>query len=316
MAVKENELQIIRVYDAPVKLVWEAWTDLEQASQWWGPRGFSFTNINKDFRPGGRWVYTMHGPDGIDYPNITTYHEIEKYQKLVYDHGGTADRQKLFTVMVTFKEELGKTTMTMVMSFDTAEMARETQKFIKKAGGGATWDRFAEYLEHKQKGTDPFYIHRTFQACPQKIFDMWVHPEHFSKWMGPMGADMELISANVKEGGSLHYHMKNADGSQMFGKVHYLKIQPSHFLQYTQNFCNKDGELCKPPFAPTWPDSMLTTVVFAEEEPGRTRVSLRWTVDGSANVAEKETFHSAKDGMTIGWTGSFDKLEEYLKKIV
>ena len=42
-----NEIRITRVYDAPVALVWEAWADLEQLAQWWGPRGFTTTTSGK-----------------------------------------------------------------------------------------------------------------------------------------------------------------------------------------------------------------------------------------------------------------------------
>ncbi len=85
---KSNEIHITRIYEAPVELVWDAWTDPAQTAQWWGPRGFSLTTRSKDVRVGGNWDYTMHGPDGVDYPNKTVYHEVEKYKKLVYDHGG------------------------------------------------------------------------------------------------------------------------------------------------------------------------------------------------------------------------------------
>lgn len=70
MPAKPNEIQITRIYDAPVKLVWEAWTDLKQVEKWWGPRGFTLTTKSKHLRPGGKWIYTMHSPDGTDYPNI------------------------------------------------------------------------------------------------------------------------------------------------------------------------------------------------------------------------------------------------------
>ena len=83
-----NEIRIIRVYEAPVNSVWDAWTDPNQASKWWGPRGFSITTHSKDLKPGGIWHYTMHGPDGTDYPNKAFYHEVVEHQKLVYDHGG------------------------------------------------------------------------------------------------------------------------------------------------------------------------------------------------------------------------------------
>src|SRR5690349_16904221 len=59
-ATLSNEITITRLYDAPVKLVWDAWTDLNHVAQWWGPRGFTITTHSKDLRPGGKWIYTMH----------------------------------------------------------------------------------------------------------------------------------------------------------------------------------------------------------------------------------------------------------------
>ena len=73
---KPNEIRITRVYDAPVADVWDAWTDPAKAANWWGPRGFTLTTHRKDLRVGGSWVYTMHGPDGTDYPNRTAYLEV------------------------------------------------------------------------------------------------------------------------------------------------------------------------------------------------------------------------------------------------
>lgn len=84
---KPNELYLERVYDAPLKMVWDAFVDPKQAANWWGPRGFTITTKSKDLKPGGQWIYTMHGPDGKDWPNIVTYHEVEKYSRLVYDNG-------------------------------------------------------------------------------------------------------------------------------------------------------------------------------------------------------------------------------------
>ena len=86
---KSNELKISRLYDAPLQAVWDAWTDPEQVARWWGPRGFTITTHSKDLRPGGTWVYTMHGPDGTDYPNTTYYYEVREREALVYDHGAS-----------------------------------------------------------------------------------------------------------------------------------------------------------------------------------------------------------------------------------
>ncbi len=53
MATKKlpNELSITRVYDAPVKAVWDAWTDPKKAAKWWGPRGFTITTHSKELKP-------------------------------------------------------------------------------------------------------------------------------------------------------------------------------------------------------------------------------------------------------------------------
>src|SRR5215831_4923428 len=97
---KSNEIRITRIYDAPIKTVWDAWTDPTQVGRWWGPRGFTLTTHSKDLRPGGHWHYTMHGPDGRDYENTAQYFEVVEHAKLVYDHGGHKDRPPLFRVTV------------------------------------------------------------------------------------------------------------------------------------------------------------------------------------------------------------------------
>lgn len=161
---KPNELNIVRVYDAPVKTVWNAWTDPKVAAKWWGPRGFSITTLSKDLRPGGSWKYVMHGPDGVDYPNETKYFEVEECAKLVYDHGANADQPPLFRVTVLFSESKGKTTMDMTMSFATSEITTEMKKFIKQAGGNSTWDRLGEFLERESSGREKFVFNRTFES--------------------------------------------------------------------------------------------------------------------------------------------------------
>ena len=77
-ATTDREIIVTRVYDAPRELVFDAFTDPKHLSQWWGPRGFTTTTHSMDFRVGGEWRYTMHGPDGTDYKNLMVYHEINR----------------------------------------------------------------------------------------------------------------------------------------------------------------------------------------------------------------------------------------------
>lgn len=311
---KSNELKITRIYDAPVKLVWDAWTDPKQVAKWWGPRGFTLTTHSKDLKVGGTWVYTMHGPDGVDYPNITTYYEVEKYSKLVYDHGANENQPALFRVTVLFSENKGQTKMDMTMTLPTAEAAQATKKFIKSAGGDSTWDRLAEYLEKDATGKEKFVINRTFEAPLDVMFEMWTNPKHFSQWLAPTGFNMEFIRADIKEGGSTFYFMSNESGMRMYGRAQYLQIQKPNRIAYTQQFCDEKENITRHPFAPTWPATMLTTVQLTAEGEGETRVTVTWEPHGATTREELETFINAKAGMTQGWSGSFDKLDGYLTR--
>jgi uncharacterized protein YndB with AHSA1/START domain len=314
---KSNEIRITRIYDAPVEAVWDAWTDPEQTAQWWGPRGFTLTTHSKDLRPGGHWKYTMHGPDGVDYPNVTRYFEVEPQKKLVYDHGGSDDRPPMFRVTVLFSETGGKTRMDMTMSLPTPEAADETRKFIKKAGGDATWDRLAEYLKKESSGHEQFVITRTFDAPLDVMFQMWSDPQHFSKWIPPTGFEMQFIRSDIRLGGSTFYFMTGkgpAGEVKMYGRAEYLQIEQPGRLVYTQQFCDDQENVTRHPMSPTWPATMLTTVELAAEGTDRTRVTVSWEPHGATTREELETFIKAKGGMTQGWTGSFDKLESYLEK--
>lgn len=309
---KSNVITIIRLYDAPVKAVWDAWTDPKQTAKWWGPRGFTLTSHSKELKPGGIWHYTMHGPDGTDYVNKTLYHQVEKYSLLVYDHGGNDEQAPLFRVTAKFSEEKGKTKLEMSMALPTPEAAEETRKFIKKAGGDSTWDRLAEYLEKESSGREKFVINRSFDAPIDVMFDMWTNPKHFAQWLAPTGMRMGFIKANIKAGGTTFYYMTDGGSTKMYGRAHYLEVSAPNRIVYTQQFCDEHENIVRHPMAPTWPATMLTTVTLTAEGAERTRVTVEWEVHGDVTPEELETFIKARAGMSQGWTGSFDKLESYI----
>lgn len=311
-AAKPNELKITRVYDAPVRMVWEAWTDPEQVAQWWGPRGFTITTHSKDLRPGGHWNYTMHGPDGTDYENRTHYFEVEECAKLVYDHGASADRPPLFRVTVLFRESLGKTIMEMTMALATPEMVQEIRKLIKQAGGNSTWDRLAEYLEKESSGKEKFVINRTFEAPLDVVFAMWTDPTHIVKWLPPTGFAMKFVKVEIRPGGGSFYSMSDGEVT-MYGRANYLEIDPSKRLVYTQQFCDEQGGISRHPMAPVWPETILTTVEFVSEGLNSTRVTVTWEPYGETTGDEIAIFANARGSMTMGWSGSFDKLEDILE---
>jgi uncharacterized protein YndB with AHSA1/START domain len=122
---------------------------------------------------------------------------------------------------------------------------------------------------------------------------------------------MQFIRADIRPGGGTFYLMSGGD-VRMYGRAEYLKIEKPGRIVYTQQFCDENENTSRHPMAPTWPETMLTTVELAAEGSDRTRVTVTWEVHGAASREEIDTFANARGSMTQGWTGSFDKLEAYL----
>jgi uncharacterized protein YndB with AHSA1/START domain len=59
-----KRLTVERFFDAPLDLVWQAWTDSKILDQWWGPKPYVAITKEMDFREGGMWLYLMKGPKG------------------------------------------------------------------------------------------------------------------------------------------------------------------------------------------------------------------------------------------------------------
>ena len=66
--------------------VFAAFADPQRLARWWGPEGFHNRFELCDFRPGGAWKFTMHGPDGASYPNESVFVAIEPDRLVVIDH--------------------------------------------------------------------------------------------------------------------------------------------------------------------------------------------------------------------------------------
>ena len=139
----DREIVTTRVFDAPRALVFQAWTRPEHIAKWWGPRGFTNTIYEMDVRPGGRWRFVMHGPDGVDYQNEIVFVEVVEPERIVYDHFSGPK----FHMTVLFEEQHGKTRITMRMLFDTAALRDKVAKdFGAVKGAKQTLERLAAFL--------------------------------------------------------------------------------------------------------------------------------------------------------------------------
>jgi uncharacterized protein YndB with AHSA1/START domain len=140
----DRELLITRELNAPVELVWEAWTTPEHIANWWGPNGFTNTISKMDMKPGGEWDLVMHGPDGTDYKNKSVFKEVVKHQRIVYEHI-TGPK---FIATVEFEDRGEKTFLRWHMLFETREQFIQTVKTFKADEGlKQNVEKLGKYLE-------------------------------------------------------------------------------------------------------------------------------------------------------------------------
>jgi uncharacterized protein YndB with AHSA1/START domain len=138
-----------REFDAPPDVLFRAFTDTEALKIWYGPNGFTITVLARDFRVGGLFRFTMHGPDGTDYPNRIAYREIAPGERLAYRHDSDIDNDpNAFEVAVTF-EALGasRTLLTMHSIFPSVDARNAVMKFGAVELGMQTLEKLAAYVK-------------------------------------------------------------------------------------------------------------------------------------------------------------------------
>ncbi len=75
---------IDRVFDAPLDLVWAAYTEEQHIAVWFGPGGSPLKVKSMDVKPGGVFLYGMEMPGGLVMWGKWVYREVQAPQKLSY----------------------------------------------------------------------------------------------------------------------------------------------------------------------------------------------------------------------------------------
>jgi uncharacterized protein YndB with AHSA1/START domain len=140
---KDNlELTMVREFNAPRQLVWNAFTKPELVSKWWGPKAFTTTVKEMDVRPGGTWYYIMHGTgaelkgtefENLEAPGKAIYEEVVEPERLVYKDvfvdstGEIIPDMPVGYITYTFEDNGDKTILTAVTKYSSLE---ELQKVV------------------------------------------------------------------------------------------------------------------------------------------------------------------------------------------
>jgi len=145
----DREIVMIRVFDAPRKLVFDAFTKPELLKQWLlGPPGWSMPVCEIDLRIGGRYRYVWRrDTDGTEMGCGGVYREIVPPERLVhteqFDNPWYPGESLITTVL---DEQRGKTTLTATMLYESRDARDGILKSGMESGVAASYDRLAELL--------------------------------------------------------------------------------------------------------------------------------------------------------------------------
>jgi uncharacterized protein YndB with AHSA1/START domain len=114
---------------ASAQEIFGAFENPDLMGKWWGPTGFTLTSNTFEFKPGGKWSFVMHGPDGKDYPNENVFQEITKPNKVVMRH----DCNPYFTATAIIEDAPGGAIVRWHQKFDSEEVADSIAHIVKPA---------------------------------------------------------------------------------------------------------------------------------------------------------------------------------------
>jgi uncharacterized protein YndB with AHSA1/START domain len=148
------EMEMTRFFRAPRERVWQAWTDVDQLAQWWGPKVFTNPRCAIDLRPGGEIHIDMRAPDGTVYPMGGEFEEIEPPERLVFLASALdAQGQPMFTNRntVVFREVEGGTEISLhVVVISATAVAPHYLKGMREGWSGSL-EKLAALLQEDQR---------------------------------------------------------------------------------------------------------------------------------------------------------------------
>ena len=117
----DNQIQVVREFDAPADLVYRAWTTPELVKRWFGANRAEVISAEIDLRVGGAWRYVSRLPDGGEFAFRGEYRELVPNERIVATEvfEPMPDAEALDTL--TFAERDGRTTVTLLVEHQTKE---------------------------------------------------------------------------------------------------------------------------------------------------------------------------------------------------
>ena len=123
----DEQILVTREFDAPRRLVYEAWTTPELVRRWWHAKRGEVTVAEIDLRVGGKWRYVAVTDGGFEVAFHGEFLEIVTDERIVsteiYEGAWQGDEPEQGTRnTATFMEEDGRTTLTLLIEAPSKEL--------------------------------------------------------------------------------------------------------------------------------------------------------------------------------------------------
>jgi uncharacterized protein YndB with AHSA1/START domain len=141
------ELAMIRAFDAPRELLWEAWTSSEHLPRWLlGPEGWTMPVCESDLRVGGAWRFVWRHADGSEMGMTGEYREITRPERLVSTQSWGDDWPETLNTLV-FVEDGERTIVTQTILYPSVEARDAAIATGMQQGIDSGFDRLDAYLK-------------------------------------------------------------------------------------------------------------------------------------------------------------------------
>ena len=142
----KQEIVMTRTFDAPRDLVFRTMTDPGLIPRWWGPRRLTTTVDEMEVRPGGKWRYVQHDPEGGEYSFHGVYHDITAPERLVFTFEYEGEPGHVLLETVTLEDVDGGTRLRDQSVFQSVADRDAMVRSGMEHGATETMDRLRELV--------------------------------------------------------------------------------------------------------------------------------------------------------------------------
>lgn len=154
-ATKGSQLTVTRVFNAPLELVWRAWTEAELLDQWWAPKPWKSVTKSMDFKEGGQRLYAMVGPNNEEHWCITNYNTISPHKHFTgedafADKDGNVNKEfPVAEFKNQFERESENTRVVITTKYATEADLKQIIEMGMKEGLSMAFDNLDAYIKQQ-----------------------------------------------------------------------------------------------------------------------------------------------------------------------